>query len=446
MSQRERDVLKVLAGVLSGERTQVEAARLLRKSVRQVRRLVRRLERDGDAGIVHRLRGQPSNRRLDGSVREEVLTAYRRDYSDFGPTLASEKLAQGGFHVSSDTLRRWLLEAGLWQRKRQRAQHRRRRPRRECFGELVQMDTSIHEWLEGRGEAMVLVSMTDDATGRVLARFYEGETVEAHLDLLGRWLERYGRPVALYTDHDSIFESHAKGRRVEGSTQFSRALGELGIELILAGSPQAKGRVERLFGTLQDRWVKEMRLEQIATRAAANELLGHRLLDDHNRRFAKKPTSPNDAHRPLLAEHRLPAILSVQHQRTVTNDYCVRFANDIYQLAKPALPGLRGGKVTIELRLDGTMAIRFRDRYLAYHGLGALPPDPRSLALSQHPAERETGEADGSAPPSAVTLTAGRSGRTPAEPYPPDGTPQPKKTAPYRPPVNHPWRRKFLTK
>lgn len=260
MSRRERDVLKVMAPVLEGQRTQTEAARLLQRSVRQVRRVQRRLEAEGDAGVIHRARGRPSNRRIDAALRQRVLAAYRQDYPDFGPTLAAEKLAERHLKIAVETLRGWLLTEGLWQRHRRRDVHRTRRPRRPCFGELVQMDTSIHDWLEGRGDTIVLTAMIDDATGKIRARFYPGETTPAHLDLLGRWLRKHGRPVALYTDRDSIY-------RVEGKldpdtprhTQFSRALSELGIELILANSPQAKGRVERLFGTLQDRWVKELR-------------------------------------------------------------------------------------------------------------------------------------------------------------------------------------------
>jgi hypothetical protein len=225
------------------------------------------------------------------------------------------------------------------------------------------MDTSIHDWTEGRGEPMVLVNMIDDATSRVLSGFYEGETVEAHFDLLGRWLRRYGRPVALYTDRDSIFEYQSKGRGdAEGLTQFGRALQELGMGLILARSPQAKGRVERFFETAQDRWVKEMRLAGVATRAAANALLEARLIKEFNGRFTVLPASANDAHRPLGREHNLAAILSLQHQRVVTNDYTLRFENRIYQVGKPIYPGLRGGRVLLELRLDGTMAIRFGDK------------------------------------------------------------------------------------
>lgn len=367
MSQRERDVLKVMAAVLQGKRTQVEAARLLGRSVRQVRRLQRRLKAEGDAAVIHRGRGKPSNRRIDPAFRQEVLATYRQDYPDFGPTLAAEKLAERKRKVSVETLRGWLLAEGLWQRRRRRDQHRARRPRRECFGELVQMDTSIHDWLEGRGESMVLTAMIDDATGKIAARFYRGETTVAHMDLLRRWLRKRGRPVALYTDRDSIY-------RVEGKldpdkpihTQFSRALSELGIELILAHSPQAKGRVERLFGTLQDRWVKELRLAKVTTLDQANALLESKLLAQFNRWFTVKPASPNDAHRPLQPTHNLDAILSLQTTRTVANDYTVRFDNAVYQLPPPAWPGLRGGKVILEQRANAALQIRFRQRYLPF--------------------------------------------------------------------------------
>src|SRR5262245_51816764 len=273
MSQRERDVLKVMQGVFDGKRTQAEAARLLGRSVRQVRRLQRKVETHGDEAMVRRLRGRPSNHRTDAEVRRQVLRAYRQSYRDFGPTLAAEKLTAEGLAVGVETLRRWLLAEGLWERKRHRDPHRSRRPRRECFGELVQMDASIHDWLEGRGEEMVLVTMIDDATNRLLARFYEGETVEAYFDLVGRWLAKNGRPLAFYTDRDSIFEPTPKGDNFRGTTLFRRAAGELGIELILARSPQAKGRVERSHGTNQDRWVKLLRLAGVTTKVEANELL-----------------------------------------------------------------------------------------------------------------------------------------------------------------------------
>ena len=192
MSQRERDLLKVMGAVLEGKRTQAEAARLADLSVRQVRRIQRKLEEDGDAALVHGLRGKPSNRRFEPGFRKKVLAAYRQQFTGFGPTFASEKLAERELVVSPDTLRRWLMAEGLWQRRRQREPHRSRRPRRSCFGELVQMDASIHDWLEGRGETLVLLTMIDDATSRVRARFYRAGTVETHLDLLGRWLRQHG--------------------------------------------------------------------------------------------------------------------------------------------------------------------------------------------------------------------------------------------------------------
>jgi hypothetical protein len=228
MSQRERDVLKVVQSVVDGKRSQAEAARLLKLTSRHVRRLQRKLKKQGDAALIHGLRGKASNHRFDAAFRVKVLSAYRRRYSDFGPTFACEKLAEEKLIVSPETLRCWLLAEGLWQRQRRRDPHRQRRPRRACFGELVQIDTSLHDWLEGRGEEIVLITMIDDATSRVLARFYPADTTEAHFDLVWRWLKKNGRPVALYSDRHGIFEAHKKGEPdYDGETQFSRALAEL---------------------------------------------------------------------------------------------------------------------------------------------------------------------------------------------------------------------------
>jgi hypothetical protein len=434
MSQRERDRLRVLQDVKEGRYTQAKAAELLKLTARQVRRLQQRWRRRGPAALVHGLRGKFSNRRHDPQLKRKVLQAYRRRYADFGPTLACEKLAAEGLLVAVNTLRRWLLAEGLWQRRRRRERHRRRRPRRSCFGELVQMDTSLHDWTEGRGEDMILLLMIDDASSDVLARFYAADTIAAHFDLLGRWLAKYGRPRALYTDRHSIFEAHKEGQvDYEGETQFSRALAELDIDLIKARSPQAKGRVERSFGTAQDRWVKEMRLAKVRTIAQANELL-ERLLPDHNRRFAVPPAEPGDAHRSVGASHVLEAILSIQEQRVVANDYTVRFQNRLYQLGKPIYPGQRGGRVIIELRLDGTMAIRFGNRYLKYHDI-----TDQARRKNKDEASRDSKEA----PSSGVKPTSGRSGRTPAEPYPPAGEDQTTDRGPYRPAADHPWRRGF---
>jgi transposase len=447
MSQRERDRLKVMSLVQAEERTQSEAARLLGVTDRTIRRWQRRLEDEGDGGIVHKLRGRPSNRRRSPAVRQAILAAYRTQYLGFAPTLAAEKLSQrDGLTVSDESLRRWLLAEGLWQRKRRRDKHRHRRDRRECFGELVQADGSEHDWLEGRGERMVLLVMIDDATRRVVPRFYPAETTEGYRDLLRRYLRKHGRMVALYTDHDSVFCGEGPDRR-SAQTQFARALSDLGIGWIPAGSPQAKGRVERFNGTAQDRLVKELRLSGAATIEQANEVLDQTFLPLFNRRFTVPPASRNNAHRPLHPSLDLASILSHQEKRKVANDYTIRLENQVYQLLKPALPGERGGRVIVEKRLDGTLHIRFKKRYLGYHRLGpagrrgALPPAPRSLSLPRTPAEpeKEEGQAAIAARPSAVRPALGRSGRTPAEPCPPKGHGTLPNKAPYRRPPNHPW-------
>jgi hypothetical protein len=279
------------------------------------------------------------------------------------------------------------------------------------------MDASIHDWLEGRGEVLVLITMIDDATGKLLAKFYRGGTVEAHLDLLGEWLRKYGRPRAVYTDRHSIFEPQDKGRAVpdpDARTQFGRALAELDVELIRAHSPQAKGRVERSFGTAQDRWVKELRLAKAKTCEEANAVLAA-VVPEHNRRFAKAPRRPTDGHRRLGPGHRLEAILSIQTERVVSNDYVVRLSNRHYQLLPPVYPGERGGRVVIEERRDGTLAIRFGQRYLPFEALTGEPPTK--------PVEPEPTPAK-AIPTRAKESTAG-------------GKPL------YRPAKDHPWRKTY---
>lgn len=465
MSQRERDVLKVMAEVEAGKRTQREAGRLLRRVPRQIRRILRRLQAEGDAGVVHRLRGQPSNARIDPSLRQRILDAYKADYGDYGPTLAAEKLANRGLAINACTLRLWLLSEGLWTRKRHRDRHRQRRARRECFGELVQADGSTHDWLQGRGPMMTLLVMIDDATSKVVARFHPAETTEGYFDLLGRYLRKHGRPVALYTDRHGIFRAETASDDPQPvQTQFGRALDELGIQWIPAGSPQAKGRVERFNGTAQDRLVKELRERKADTIEQANQVLQEHFLPLFNRRFTVKPASGNDAHRPIQPKMDLAAILCPHDTRVVGNDYTFRLDNCTYQLLPPACPGLRKGRLTIERRLGGSMHVRFKGRYMKYQpapepappaqpanapdtvaqNLGALPPAPRSLSLSRIPADNTKGRATEATQPSAVHPTVRRSGRTPAEPYPPDGTNTVTTKTPYRPPPTHPWRKKAV--
>ena len=400
MSRRERDVLKVMSGVLEGKRSQVEAARLLGKSTRQVRRIQRRLKSEGDVAVVHRLRGRNSNHCLDASVKARALSLCRTTYAGFGPTLASEKLAErDGIGVSVRTLGGWMSAAGLWERKRRRDKHRSWRERRACFGEMIQADASEHDWLEGRGPRIVLAGMIDDASSRAKLRFYRAETTEAYMDLLGRWVSKHGRPVSWYSDRDSVFV----GQNDEGevtATQFSRALSELDIGLISAYSPQAKGRVERLWSTAQDRLVKELRLAKASTMKQANRVLERVFEPWFNREKSVVPKSANDAHRTLGKEHDLASILSVKEERTVTNDYTIRFEKKTWQLLPPAWPGQRGGKVTVERRLDGSMAVRFKKRYLEFRACptgprrlpsGALPPNPRLVNLPRRGGSCGTG-------------------------------------------------------
>jgi hypothetical protein len=447
MSRWELKVLKVMEPVVQGRRTQVEAGRLLELSVRQIRRIQRRLEAQGDGGVVHRLRGRRSNRRTPASRRRKVIAVYRREFGGFGPRLASEKLGEQGLAVVPETLRRWLIQEQVWTPRCQREKHRSRRPRRACFGEMVQADGSHHDWLEGRGPEMVLLVMIDDATSRGGARFYPAETTEGYMDLMKRYIQKHGRMAWLYTDRDSIFwEEDSEGQRIP--TQFTRALGELEIGWIPAGSPQAKGRVERFNGTAQDRLVKELRLQKASTLEQANAVLEKVFLPWFHRRCTVTPASPNDAHHRLDPGMTLAAILSRQEKRVVENDYTIRYYNERLQILPPPHPGLRKGTVIVEERLDGTRHLRFRRKYLAYEPvqapLGALPPDPRSLSPKGTPAApmKSEGRPAGAERPSAVRPALGRSGRTPAEPCPPQGAPETTTRVPWRPAANHPWRKR----
>jgi len=376
MSSVERDRLKVLSQVESGQLTREDASRLLGMSGRQLRRLERRYEAEGDVGVIHRLRGRASNRRIPDAERLLTVQLLRERYPGFGPTLASEKLGEEhGIKLSRETVRQIQIQADLWRPRRRRVRARRRRERRLCFGELVQMDTSEHNWFEGRGESCVLIAMIDDATSRVLLRFFPSDTTESNMAMLREWFERYGRPLAIYADKASHFvvnrptgvDEELSG--TEAETQIGRALRELDIEYIAAHSPQAKGRVERLFGTCQDRLVKELRLRGVGTMAEANEFLDKVFLPMWQRRFTQPAVAPGDAHRSRKG-FDLAAILSHQETRTVQNDYTVQYKNQHYQIARRSIGGgLRNSKVTVEERLDGTVRLRWRGKYLRHEGV-----------------------------------------------------------------------------
>jgi transposase len=358
--------------------TQKEAAEELGISERHVRRLLRQLKKRGDKAVVHALRGLPSNRRIEEKERSRAVKILLQDvYRGFGPTLAAEYLNdKHDMEVGRETVRQWMIAAKLWRAQPKRVEKVHQwRPRRSRFGDLVQWDTSIHAWLEGRGEEMVLINMIDDATSRWLARFVSSDSTVENMNVLERYLKQRGRPLAFYTDKAAIFQTAEKIKRWESAakdrtelppTQIGRALRELGITWIPAHSPQAKGRVERGFATAQDRLVKGMRVAGVTTMEQANHYLETEFLPWCNETIAVAPASMDDAHRPLEKQHDLAAVLSHVETRQVNNDYTIQWDAKIYQIARKSIcVGLRGAVVRVEKRREGSLAVRFRDRYLS---------------------------------------------------------------------------------
>ena len=399
MSQKDRDRLKVLHEAERGHLTQKQAGGQLKLSERWVRKLLARLRQEGDRGILHRLRGRVSKRRLPEAVRQKVVKLVKREYADFGPSLAAEYLAeQHGVQVSKETLRQLLMAAGVLKRKRRRVEEVHVwRARRACWGELVQWDTSEHDWLEGRGPKLYLLAMIDDATSRALARFAAQDTTQENFRLLASYLERWGRPLEFYTDKDSMFTVNRPLKEAEDEawpealTQIGRALRELGIGWVPAHSPQAKGRVERFFGTAQDRLVKGLRKAGVRTLEEANRYLELEYLPQWSSRFTREPANPTDAHRPLRAEHKLAAILSHVEERVVANDYTIRYDNIQYQIIRKDIrTGLRGARVRVEERWDQTVWVRFRDGYL---NVQVCDPQIRREPLAARPREKKTSHA-----------------------------------------------------
>jgi hypothetical protein len=378
MTQAERDRLVALKKAKKKLITQKQAAEELGVTERHVRRLLRALKRRGDKAVVHALRGLPSNRKVDVETQREAVAILTRPvYRGFGPTLASEYLAKKhDIEVSRETVRHWMIQAKLWRARKQHVEKIHEwRPRRSRFGELVQWDTSDHAWLEGRGEDILLINMIDDATGRWFARFVASDSTVENMNLLESYVKKHGRPLAFYTDKASLFQTAEKRKRDEPGvekdvvemppTQIGRALRELAISWIPAHSPQAKGRVERGFLTAQDRLVKGMRVAGVTTLEQANRYLEAEFLPWVNATLAVAPASADDAHRPLEKQHDLGAILSQVESRRVNNDYTLQLDRRIYQIARQNIrTGLRGAVVRVEKRRDGSVAVRFGDRYL----------------------------------------------------------------------------------
>jgi len=396
MSKAELGRVEVLARVRSGQLRLVDAAVVLRLSYRQSKRLWKRYREKGAAALKHGSAGRRSNRAYEGEFRNRVLERVREKYGGgvgerFGPTLAAEHLAaEDGLKVDSETLRRWMLGAGLWSRERRRRRYRRRRERKAHFGELVQMDGSFHAWLEDRGPRGCLMDLVDDATNTTLARLGEEETIWAAAGALRAWIERYGVPLALYVDWKSLYKGKPREQRrgEEPVTQFGRMCAQLGIEIIAASSPQAKGRVERVHGTHQDRLVKKLRRGEIATHEAANAYLEAVYLAEHNRRFARAPLRPEDYHRRAPRQAELDRIFRLQSERRVSEDWVVRYGNRFFQLERqrqhyaPAQ-----GKVQVSESREGELRIEYRGQALRWREIAAPArpcylerPAPQSVA------------------------------------------------------------------
>jgi transposase len=403
MSQRERHRLETFARVRRREITLAKASELLRLSYRQAKRCFGRYREEGDRGLVHRLRGQPSNRQADARQKRRVLAVYEKKYADYGPTLATECLKQeDGLEVAVETLRQWLLSAGLWRKQRRRRPYRQRRLRKEYFGELVQMDGSHHDWFEGRRDWAVLMVLIDDATSQVFAWFSEGETTIAAMEAFSGYVERYGLPRALYVDRDSIYRCDRESTMAENlagkepTTQFGRVMEELDVGVIMAHSPQAKGRVERVNGTLQDRLVKALRREKISDLPTANRFLQRKFLATFNRRFAKKAARPADLHRRVPRGLDMNRVLSIQEARVVQNDWTLRFENRWFQLAEIHRKlVLAGRSVTVCQRLDGRLELLYGGRELTYRELPAAPqrrPEESEPAIRSNQGQRPAGD------------------------------------------------------
>jgi len=382
MKQKELARVHIIQQNIKGQIKQIEAAELLGLSDRQVRRIVRRVEAEGSRGVIHRLRGRESRKRIRVEIRERVLGLCRSVYKGFGPVFASEKLAErDGIRVSDETLRKWLHAEGMMERTRKQRPHRQWRERKRRFGEMVQLDGSHHAWLEDRGPVCVLMGYIDDATGKKYGRFYEYEGTMPALDSLKRYIRRYGIPGSVYVDRHGTYQAKSRESIQEqladkrAQSAFEKAAERLEIKVIHAQSAPAKGRIERSFRTDQDRLVKELRLQNISTLAQANQFL-EGYWGRHNRRFSVAPVEAEDFHRPIGVGVNLGALLSVQTERAVRNDGTIAYGGRWYQLLERNV----GKKVAVEERPEGKLRILSAGQAVAYKQLASRPKpaqDPR---------------------------------------------------------------------
>ena len=385
LSAKERFRAEVLLKVSKSSISLAKASELLRVSYRQILRIWKRYQSEGTAGLKHDLRDRESNRQIEVGRRERVLELYRAKYGDFGPTLAVEYLAKiDGESLSEETLRQWLIGAGLWSARRRGAPHRQWRERREHWGELVQMDGSDHDWFEGRRDRATMMVMVDDATNWTHAKFFESETTAAAMTVFGEYVGHYGLPHSLYVDRASIYETTRDSTVDEALrddsplTQFGRAMQSLDVELILAHSAQAKGRVERRHGVFQDRFVKALRLQQISTLDSANAFLEDEYLDALNSQFHVIARSPANLHRSLPRGLKLNHVLCFQEHRVVQNDWTISWCNRVFQLsAKHQQLSLVRRKIVVSELLDGTIRLTSGTQLLSWTEVSHRPKPPK---------------------------------------------------------------------
>jgi len=407
MSRREAKRLHILHQALDEKITQIEAAGLIGISDRQIRRMIKRIRAEGDKGISHRSRGKASNHGIPRKVKERAIKLFREEYHDFNLAHATEKLFEiHGITINDETLRLWLNEAEIPYKKRKVKKHRQRRERKAYFGELVQIDGSHHDWFEGRGPVCVFMGYIDDATNTVYGRFYDYEGTMPAMDSMKRYIKQHGIPKSVYLDKHTTYKSWAEPTIEEQlndqkpMSHFEKSLAELVIDVIHANSPQAKGRVERLFKTLQDRLVREMRLLGIKSVDEANAFLPD-YLPKHNRRFKKPAASKSDLHRPAPHSRELDRILCIKEERTVKNDFTIAHNCSLYQIEQAT----RAKKVTVEERLDGSLHITYKGQDLRYREITKPPTEGTAEA--------------------PLLL---------------------REKKPWTPPANHPWKTLFLSK
>ena len=390
LSKRELQRGGVLARVKAGELRVKDAAELLRVSYRQAKRLWKRYRAGGTASLKHGNAGRISNRRRPEKERKKILRKVQEKYNGFGPTLSAEHLAsEDQLEVHPETLRRWMLKEGLWRRLRKRKQHRKRRERRAHFGELVQMDGSFHEWYQERAGKACLMNMVDDATSTVEVLLGEGETIWAAARVLRQWIGKYGVPLALYTDWKNVYlREPTEKEQLHGQvpvTQFGRMCGKLDIRIIAANSPQAKGRVERGNGTHQDRLIKKMGRQKIRTHAEANRFLQDGYLADHNLRFAREAAEPQDYHRKPPAERELEQVFCLETERSISNDWVVRYENRYFQLERSSDYPPRQAKVTVCEWEDERIEIRYKTKPRPHREIEAPRPPEITMRLVDKP-------------------------------------------------------------